>query len=85
MGEDPRADPRARSAAVELRVRNADAGRVGAAINGQALSLQPGEGDLLVAPVEPDTVIPGANRIEVTLDAAATRPALLADARILLG
>ena len=57
---------------------------ISAAINGQALPLQPGEGDLLVASVEPDTIIPGANRIEVTFDAAAPRPALLADARVLL-
>ena len=85
VGEDPRAEPRAGSAVVELRIWNADTGQVSAAINGQALPLQTGEGDLATAAVEPDGIIPGANRIEVTLDAAATRPALLADARILLG
>ena len=84
VGEDPRVEPRARSAVVELRIWNADAGQVSAAINGQELPLQAGEGDVATAAVEPDTIIPGANRIEVTLDAAASRPALLADARILL-
>ena len=84
VGEDPRAEPPVRSAAVELRIWNADAGQVSSAINGQALALQAGEGDLVTAAVEPDGIVPGANRIEVTLDAAASRPALLADARILL-
>lgn len=84
VGEDPRAEPRVGAAAVELRIWNAGADHVRAAINGQAIALQAGEGDLVTAAVEPDTIIPGANRIEVTLDAAATRPALLADARIVL-
>ena len=84
VGEDPRAEPQPGSAALELRVWNADVGQVDAAINGQALALQSDEGDLATAAVEPDTIIPGANRIEVTLDAASPRPALLADARIVL-
>ncbi len=84
VGEDPRAEPQAGSAALELRVWNADTSQVSAAINGQALALQAGEGDSVTAAVEPDGIVPGANRIEVTLDAAAPRPALLADARILL-
>ncbi len=70
---------------MELRVWNAGAARIGAAVNGQPLAFQAGEGDLLAAPVEPDAIVPGENRIEVTLDAGAERPALLADARILLG
>lgn len=84
VGEDPRAEPGPSSAAVELRVWNAGSSRIGAAINGRPLALQAGEGDLLTAPVEPAAIMPGQNRIEVTLDAGAERPALLADARVTL-